>query len=337
MKNLTKKLFGAIWIILVISLVLLSLKYRNKAEALTAIVESQETAISYQKPVIVHKIFVAPGQEVSAGDTLITVSQPSLELDVERKVNELSRLNTEKKTIINDHNSKIQLLSLERDGKVNRLTEEKNQIQSKLNQQKVIKQKLLGNEKATAADSVLMRQFKSIVTEIDDVKRYFQKEIQRQQLQQDQELEEIDKELDLTQKEYDALMDERLALIKVANFHGIVATADVQLNELVPPYKKVVSIYEYQPTVIKAFMNERYRLPIKPGEEVKVVSENRLYETVGTVMELGARITSYPTKIQPEDAASLLYGQEIFIKIPEKNNFLNGEKVFVYPKLMLEK
>lgn len=337
MKNLTKKLFGAVWIILVISLVLLSLKYRNKAEALTAIVESQETAISYQKPVIVNKIFVAPGQEVSAGDTLITVSQPSLELDVERKVNELSRLNTEKKTIINDHNSKIQLLSLERDGKVNRLTEEKNQIQSKLNQQKVIKQKLLGNEKATAADSVLMRQFKSIVTEIDDVKRYFQKEIQRQQLQQDQELEEIDKELDLTQKEYDALMEERLALIKVANFHGIVATADVQLNELVPPYKKVVSIYEYQPTVIKAFMNERYRLPIKPGEEVKVVSENRLYETVGTVMELGARITSYPTKIQPEDAASLLYGQEIFIKIPEKNNFLNGEKVFVYPKLMLEK
>ncbi|MFT6882083.1 MAG: hypothetical protein ACJAVY_000878, partial [Marinoscillum sp.] len=59
---------------------------------------------------------------------------------------------------------------------------------------------------------------------------------------------------------------------------------------------------------------------------------NRLYSAMGVVIELGARITNYPDKIQPINAQTLSYGQEIFIEISSQNTFLNGEKVFVYKK-----
>ena len=83
-----KKLFVLIWVVLGISLAVISLRYKSRTEALVAVVESQVTAVSYQKPVIIKKIHVIPGQEVNVGDTMVVVSRPDLNLDIERITNE---------------------------------------------------------------------------------------------------------------------------------------------------------------------------------------------------------------------------------------------------------
>ena len=46
-------------------------------------------------------------------------------------------------------------------------------------------------------------------------------------------------------------------LIQYADQTGNIGNLNVQLNELVPPYQSILSIYSLNPTIIKAFVNER--------------------------------------------------------------------------------
>ncbi|MEQ8582885.1 MAG: hypothetical protein RIC30_11895 [Marinoscillum sp.] len=329
---MSKKLFVLIWIALGVSLAIISLRYKSRTEALVAVVESQVTAVSYQKPVIIERIYVIPGQEVNVGDTLVVVSRPDLNLDIEKKTNEQERMISGIVQANQDFLSKKELLTLEREGKINRLIAERSELQTELNQQTRIRQQLSGGVLSTTADSLKIIQLKAIETEISDLKRYYAQEIQRQRLQLNERLEIQKKEIELIEKELQALYDERNTLVKVAKFQGIVGTLDVHLDELVPAFKTLLSIYESHPSIIKAYINERFTSMVKPGDTVKVVSENRLYSITGYVKELGARITAYPGKIQSPTANAVSYGQEIFISIPTDNSFLNGEKVFVYPQ-----
>ena len=125
------------------------------------------------------------------------------------------------------------------------------------------------------------------------------------------------------------LKDESADLIQYAEQTGNIGNLNVQLNELVPPYQSILSIYSLNPTVIKAFINERGIAGLNVGAKVQVESTNRMYRISGEIIEIGSRITSYPQKLNVINGVNS-YGQEIFVKISENNQFLNGEKVYVY-------
>ncbi len=331
MMKLRNKLFILVWSGLVLLLVIISFRYRNRTEALVAVVESQVTAISYQKAVTVLDIRVISGQEVKKGDTLLIVSRPDLTLDMARKMNDLEEKISRKSMAVDDRRSKMELLAIERDGKVNRLLAKKNELETKLYQEQLIRQELQQSTKKNNGDSLSMVELNAILAEIKDVREFYRKEIQRQRLQVKQDTIRINQSISILNRELEALEEEQTSLIKVAQFGGIIGTVEVQLDELVSPYKTMITIYELQPSVIKAFKNEAIGSPVQPGDSVKIVSENRSYSILGVVSELGARITSYPNKIQPINTEMRQYGQEIFISIPKNNRFLNGEKVYVYP------
>ncbi len=330
MKKLGKYLFVSVWILLAIALAIISFRYKSRTEALVAVVTSQEVSISFKSPVVVSKIFVIPGQEVNQGDTLLIVSRPDLELDIEQKLNEIESLQSNITQAEHDFLSRIELLRLERDSKINRLTAELNTIKTELNQQTIIKQRLSSTESINLSDSVVIIQALAIEQEIADLNGYFAKEIGRKRSMLNDDLEIMGRSLTLTRRELESLYDQKGNLIRTARFKGVVGTLTAQIDELVAPYKTLLSLYEAQPTLIKAFQNEQLVVIVSPGDSVKVVSENRLYSAKGVVIELGARITNYPDKIQPINAQTLSYGQEIFIGISSQNTFLNGEKVFVY-------
>ena len=75
-------------------------------------------------------------------------------------------------------------------------------------------------------------------------------------------------------------------------------------------------------------MNEGYKYEAEVGQEVVVESTNRQYKIEGKVFEIGSRIIEYPNRLKTSRVVTM-YGQELFIRIPKENNFLNGERVFV--------
>lgn len=329
-------LFISLWVLLVAFLITISFTYRSKTEALVAVVESQVTAISFQRPVIIEDIRVVAGQEVRVGDTLLKVRRPDLVLDIEKKENQLQRLESQAIQAKQTFASRSALVEIEKESKVKRLQIELNELDTKRSRQKAVASRL--SSKAVSAtktsyyDSLSQMKVVSIQQQIIAAENYAASELKRLNIRLNDELHLLSKELELMQKELSALQQEYRLLNKVASLDGIVGTVNVQLDELVQPYTTAISIYERSPTLIKAYMNEKITYAIQPGDEVEVVSENRLYKIAGTVKELGARVVGYPNKIQPI-GESKSYGQEVFIAISADNRFLNGEKVLVYPIL----
>ncbi|MFT4835093.1 MAG: multidrug resistance efflux pump, partial [Flavobacteriaceae bacterium] len=216
MKKVGKYLFVSVWILLAIALAIISLRYKSRTEALVAVVTSQEVSISFKSPVVVSNIFVIPGQEVNQGDTLLIVSRPDLELDIEQKLNEIESLQSNIIQAEHDFLSRIELLKLERDSKINRLTAELNTIKTELNQQAIIKQRLSSNESINLSDSVVLIQAQAIEQEIADLNRYFAKEIGRKRSMLNDDLEIMGRSLALTKRELESLYDQKGNLIRTA-------------------------------------------------------------------------------------------------------------------------
>ena len=128
------------------------------------------------------------------------------------------------------------------------------------------------------------------------------------------------------------LKKESSYLVAFASFRGTVGNIHAQLNELIPSYKTILTLYRSSPSIIKAYAKEGSVDYLHIGFKVMVKSTNRDYNVIGQVLEIGYRVTEYPDRINPVGSYQKSYGQEIFIKIPDDNDFLNGEQVYVYPQ-----
>ena len=67
--------------------VMLGFMYQGKAAMFRGIAESSETIISLPSPTEIVKVYVVPGQEIKAGDTIVVINRPDLTL----RIAELSR------------------------------------------------------------------------------------------------------------------------------------------------------------------------------------------------------------------------------------------------------
>lgn len=321
-----------ITLILVIAFLYLTAKHSIGGDnAMVAQVESQVTAISYQKPVLIKNIYVSPGQEVDSGDILIEVERPDLALDMDKKLNEKNRIEKKIDESLEVYFNSLMIVNTNYDRKINLLTSEKEELEYELRLMENHKIKFgeVSSLSYLPEDSLKLLQLNEISEQL--IGFYNELDLEKLQLVKTLQYDTAyyKSDLSIINKEIVALVDENKKLVKKALKQGTVGNVNVQLNELVPPYKTLLNIYDLNPTLIKAFVHERRVKNIKTGSSVKIESVNREYSIVGQIIEIGSRITSYPEKINPL-AKQKSYGQEIFINISENNNFLNGEKVFVY-------
>jgi len=110
-------------------LVYASLHYKGGGDAMVAQVESQVTAISYQKPVLIQKIFVSPGQVVDSGAVLIEVERPDLALDIDKKLNEKKQFQERLYQAMKVHTNSLKILQADYDRKVGELLTNKEELE----------------------------------------------------------------------------------------------------------------------------------------------------------------------------------------------------------------
>jgi HlyD family secretion protein len=328
-----KNLFIIFWVLIIVVLLLFSLVFKDTNKAIVAQVEPMKKAISYHKAVKIIEVYVIPGQRVKPGDLLVKVERPDLILDVEKKTNEIERLKVERSLAESKYAGKQQLLKLEKEAELRKIEDKMEQLNL-----------------TVANNQQISSQFGSLTGYADSVKRtgksYY--EIEMEALKQEKEFiqeqffrsiqvetelyEEEIKGLDIValqlQQELDVLLDEEQQLVKKAEINGTVGSVSVQPGELLSPYTTILSIYEKNPTVIKAIMNEGYSYDAHVGQQVIVESSNRSYKIEGNITEIGARIIEYPNRLRSNQNIAM-WGQELFIRIPAENKFLNGERVFV--------
>lgn len=294
--------------------------------AIVAEVEPQKTAISFPKSVRIKSVSVKPGQNVNRGDLLLEVDRPDLLLDIEKLTNDLKQVESLLTQNKSDYTGSRELLLL------------RNNIDTASIQQQI---NVLSN--TYSSDTAILKPLKirsssqvsNYTIKIESLEK--EKELRAQKLQSELRHLEVEyinqsEQLLLSKQRLEAellvLEKEKAALKQYAPFSGTVGSVTVQLQELVPPYQTIISVYEKHPTIIKAYLNELATADVALGAKVQVTSINRGYKVEGKVVEIGSRIVSYPK--QMKNAAPIeMWGKEIFVEIGADNTFLSGEKVYV--------
>ena len=328
-----KSLHLIFWILVVALLLLFSLVFKNSDTAIVAQVEPLKNAVSYHKAVRIEEVYVIPGQMVKPGDALVRVVRPDLVLDEEKMLNEIEKIRIDRSLAESRFSEEIQQININKNSKLRRIEGEIEQLNVVVNNNKQLANQF-GNLTGYA-DTVRTYGSSYYEIELEVLKKEKEYALKEHELELSAAKKVYDEEMKLfeileaqQQKELDVLLKEKEQQIKTAEINGTIGAVNAQPGELLPPYSTILSIYESNPTVIKAVMNEGYEYELKVGDPVLVESTNRAYKLEGKVVEIGARIIEYPNRLKSNRNLQM-YGQEIFIKIPEENNFLNGERVFV--------
>ena len=318
-----------------IALMVFSFYSIERSDAIVAQVESQKTAISFQKPILVKAIHVSAGQHVTKGQLLVEVERPDLVMERTKLVNEEQLILSEKNKLNSDQESKVRLLEIEMSGKIQRLQVDISQLENEIR----LNQALYADVMAIStydSSSILTSQenpdqilLNSYQQEIDRLKRYHRSELSRMEVLKFNDLRALDLRLSLLGSELAVLETEEGSQHQLAPFDGAIGNVNIQLMELVSPYQTILTVYEEQPPTIKAFVNIATQIELAVGQNVTVESASRSYLTVGKVIEVGARIVAYQDLSKPLSPVQL-FGKEVFIQLPEDNAFLYGEQVYVF-------
>ena len=317
---------------MLISLAYLGFHYKDKTKAMVAQVENQVTVISYQKPIRIKAIYVVPGQEVKKGDKLFVAESTNLEADIYQKSSELNSLNIQETGLNNHYQLEQDILKSETSFKILAMENELNELmlEKRIQDQNSVRlRSVFEGTVNTQVDSIKLARILFLEKEMVNQSRQMEVRMIQMTSRFTQDTSLIKGKIKIIKNDLLKLKGESADLIQYAEQTGNVGNLYVQLNELVPPYQSILSIYSLNPTVIKAFINERGIAGLNVGAKVQVESTNRTYRISGEIIEIGSRITSFPQKLNAISGVNS-YGQEIFVKISENNQFLNGEKVYVY-------
>lgn len=331
-----KNLFKIFWVLVVVVLLLFSLVFKDSETAIVAQVEPMKKAISYHKAVRVEEIYVMPGQLVQPGDSLVRVTRPDLVLDVEKKRLDLDKIKLDRQTSDIKYHHKLRQFTEARDEKIRKLDTQIKQLEM-----------IVDNNQHLSSQFGTLTGYADTVQQLGNT--YYQVELQARKAEKgaaakqyheevsvakeiyDREQEALNLADDQLAQELEVLLQEKKEQVKRAEIHGTVGSVNAQAGELLSPYTTILSVYEANPTMIKAVMNEGYKYELNVGSKVVVESSYRDYHIDGTIVEIGSRIIEYPNRLKTNQHVAV-WGRELFVRIPEQNSFLNGERVFVMIK-----
>jgi multidrug resistance efflux pump len=274
---------------------------------------------------------VVPGQNVKKGDLLIEVERFDLREDLMKANLRRANLEMELNLMKRQYTDNSELQSIENRLKIKSLITEKDILLMEAREKTGLEAQSADLLKIdhTEKDSVYEVKLKALSEEI--VMQQMRAKVQQEELRSDfaSKQQALTAEISELQLSISLLEAEENVLKQFASFDGTVGNVYVELDEVAESFEKLISLYAKESTLIKAFASERDTNRLEEGSVVKVVSTNRSYSVLGHIEALGSRVTSYPQKINPQTGITA-YGQEIFVRIDENSQFLNGEKVYVY-------
>ena len=275
--------------------------------------ENKETELSHDKPVLVEKILVTPGQEVKKGQILLEVQQDIINFKIERVNYDIEQ------TEINDQRQRNNLLD-----QIARLEAKRS---SKI---AAIRAEIENVETAILFQKNLLIDLKSL----DDNDVVFtntlnQKTLESQTIDRAREHPEAVSQKEALKNEKEFYQKEQKKLKILAPSNGIVGNILCKEGENFSAFSTLVNFYESSPTIVKGYVHESLILQVEHQDTLKVNSSLHPSHFIhGQVIGLGSRIVEIPERLRKSPDIKT-YGREVLISIPSTNPFLQKEKVML--------
>lgn len=313
--------------ILLISLLLVNTQFFKGNTSFLGVSYSDAYTINSDRAATIIKTYVSPGKTVSAGDTLITLYSPALELDIEKLRKELILMESEIEEKNELLESELALFDSEKQQSTQSFSAEINQLTQRLALQK----QLVGSE-SDASDS---NQNNELELQIESLKQQLSLELQAIDIRVNDvtqehlfDVSQIRARQELARQELQ--WKERMVdnLTRVAQANGVVERVYVKPQEQVDSFTPLLSLNPRHPTSIVGYLVGQKDRNKQLGDTVLVRSSERSSLTSSGVITGFGSVVALPTILQNSSSITT-FGLEIFIEIPEDNPLPVGEKVII--------
>ncbi len=293
--------------------------------------ENKETELNHDKPVLVSKILVTPGQAVTKGALLMEVKQDAIDFKIDNANTDLVQLEVENRQQQQTIMDRISQLKLRRSTKVAELEAEIQRLEATMEYNKKLLEDLQ-SFKGTTVDSTanpallkiasLQQQIQLVSDPINLEINQLQNELRALRTPTKLLQERIQNEIDFYEKE-----QQKLAIL--APTDGIIGNILCKEGENISSFSTLINFYERRPTLVKGYVHESLILQVQEGDSLMVSSTLHPEQTIeGVVIGLGSRIVEIPERLRKMPEIKT-YGREVLIRIPRQNPFLQKEKVML--------
>lgn len=308
--------------------------FKSEPTKFYGIADTKETIINADASVAIKKISVVQGQTVNAGDTLVILERPELDL----KISEISHMLSEYKarkiyqtSTSRSEKRKIQAEQAERINEINARIREL-EAQYEMNKKLVEELRSVKKEDVKENDSMshpILAQIKSLRNLLESARNPAQIQIERIDRQLATTDDPLGAQVQRLSDELSLLQREKEKLIMCAQMSGMIGTVKFKEGEKVSPFDTILTLHAAAPSYVKGYIHENVYSHVAVGDTVTVRSFADTKEGVsGRVVGVGSRIVDYPERLRKRQDIPI-WGREVIIKIPENNSFLLGEKVLI--------
>lgn len=305
-------------------------KYYQEELTLFGFAETKETEINLNFPVLVEKLNVLPGQLVEAGEILLKAKRLDSDIRFEDQDMKISEINAKKRIWRSEQEGKLKSLEASYLQKIENIKTEITSIRIKIDQQKELYQ---GLEHVDAtpdlpANHPSMLRIESLERDKRNVQSKYQLDLANLNSIIAKGTKDEDESIKRLQAEFQHYQDNKEVPVEItAPIDGLIGNVHCKEGEHITDFRTLISFYEPNPTVVKAYVHEDYLVKVELSDKFNISSIKDVTLTyVGTVIGLGSRIVEIPPRMRkvPEYKT---YGREVIIRLPPESRFLQNEKL----------
>lgn len=300
--------------------------FSGSANSSVGITYSKEYKINVEKPSQVKRVAVVPGQLVKAGDLLIELISPTLDVDIDKLGNRIITLKSEREEKAKLAKSEVAYVQAELGLKIEEIATEIIQKENELALNKNLTKEFITNIKE-GMPSPMEQTITSLIQQRKQQEEAMNIRVKDIFLKRETEQLVLMHQIELLERELDLLSLERKSLIKYAVNQGVVENIYVKEAEQVEAYAQLLSVRPVHPTSVVAYLvGKKSQLTIGANLEVRSY-EDKQVKVSGKVIGYGS-IVPLPEILQKSTAVKV-FGREVFIEIAAENFFASGERVLI--------
>ncbi|NLP03889.1 MAG: DUF3616 domain-containing protein [Fibrobacter sp.] len=317
------------------ALTVISINLRSDLESFHGIADTKEMVIRAEFGVEIKKMRITPGQRVFTGDTLVEMRSPEIELKISEYTHLVNEMRTRSKTQANLSKAEMKALKSEQEARIIEIRSELQQLESQyaINRELIQKLRSVRDNDST---SIAVSTNNPTLIRIQNLKEELAR-LDRSTAIMDENLRsQISHGVDPLKDQLEQYSDQlRLytelnkKLFITAQSDGIVGAVFYKEGEMVSAFDSIATIHSESPSFVLGYIHENIYSSVSLGQSVTVRSlADKKHQVSGKVIGVGTRIVEYPLRLRKVPEV-VMWGREVTIRIPEKNQFLLGEKVLI--------
>jgi len=313
---------GAIW--------MLNGKYYQEELTLFGFAETKETEINLNFPVMVEELNVLSGQSVKAGTVLLKAKRLDSDLRFEDQDMKVSEINAKKRIWRSEQQGKLKTLEASYLQKIGNIETEIASINNKINQQRELYKGLehVEERKELPATHPSILRIEALKQDRANVEKRYRLDLSNLESIIAKGTKDDDEAIKRLKAEYQYYQDNKEIPVEIlAPIDGLIGNVHCKEGEHITDFRTLISFYEPNPTLVKAYVHEDYLVKVEVGDKFKISSIKDINQNYdGTVIGLGSRIVEIPARMRkvPEYKT---YGREVMIRLPSESRFLQNEKL----------